>query len=79
MLNEEPSKSLLILPIGPRRACTQRDGVVADLARTSSGLVSRAQPDVSQGVRRVVITDHVATLSQSTLKLPLLPFPWFLT
>lgn len=53
--------------------------MVADLARTSSGLVSKAQPDVSQGVRRVVITDHVATLSQSTLKLPLLPFPWFLT
>lgn len=47
-------------------------------ARTSSEPVSKAQPDVSQGISRVIIMDHAATLSQSTSKSPLLSSPLLL-
>lgn len=73
-----PSKSLLMMSIGLRRACTQKDGMVAVPVRTSSEPVLKAQPDVSQGISRVIIMDHAATLSQSTSKSPLLSSPLLL-
>lgn len=48
--------------------------MVAVPARTSSEPVSKARPDVSQRISRVIIMDLAATLSQSTLKSPLSSF-----
>lgn len=67
-----------MMSIGLRRACTQKDGMVAVPVRTSSEPVLKAQPDVSQGISRVIIMDHAATLSQSTSKSPLLSSPLLL-
>lgn len=52
--------------------------MVAVPARTSSEPVSKAQPDVSQGISRAVIMDHAATLSQPTSKSPLSSSPLLL-